>query len=446
MRIDTSRCAPRDCQYECADACQNIHGEKSPLEVEEKSLLPVIDQARCTRCLACARACPFDAILIDNRAEKSASQRSVFLSDDRDIAVYETSSRLKRFPESDMVFARVHNDPTFQNYRKSEFFGADEMISRQISGYSRFEHELTKAAWEYYEKRKIIEQDSTGTKRGTRRQASPSTLTSMVKRAAKFLGADLVGITQIDQRWIYSTDREGNTYDIPDGIEYAIVVAIEMNYDAIATSPSFTSSAETGLGYSRMAFLETEVSAFLRRLGYRAVPCGNDIALSVPLAIDAGLGQYGRHGLLITREYGPRVRLAKVLTDMPLVPSRIDTRFCEAVTRFCEVCGKCAEMCPSQSIPYERERTWTGQSKSNNPGAKKWYVDVESCYNFWIQNGCDCSNCIRSCPFNKRNGWLHKTVTFIVERFQWLHRLILAFDDMLGFGRQKRTDEFWRRL
>jgi reductive dehalogenase len=194
-----------------------------------------------------------------------------------------------------------------------------------------------------------------------------------------------------------------------------------------------------------MAFLETELSAFLRRLGYRAIPCGNDIALSVPLAIDAGLGQYGRHGLLITREYGPRVRLAKVLTDMPLVPDAPDTAFSEAVIRFCEICGKCADLCPSQSIPRERERTWTGMSKSNNPGVKKWYVDVESCYNFWIQNGCDCSNCIRSCPFNKPNDWLHKAVTFIVERYPLLHRVVLAFDDLLGYGGQKRATAFCSR-
>ena len=43
--------------------------------------------------------------------------------------------------------------------------------------------------------------------------------------------------------------------------------------------------------------------------------------ISIPIAIDAGLGQLGRMGLIVTPKYGPRVRLAKVITDMPLVPN-----------------------------------------------------------------------------------------------------------------------------
>ena len=38
--------------------------------------------------------------------------------------------------------------------------------------------------------------------------------------------------------------------------------------------------------------------------------------------------------------------------------------------------------------------------QSNNPGAKKWYVNVELCYQFWCENGVDCSTCISVCPYN----------------------------------------------
>lgn len=33
----------------------------------------------------------------------------------------------------------------------------------------------------------------------------------------------------------------------------------------------------------------------------------NDTALAIPYALKAGLGEYGRHGLVITPEFGPRV-------------------------------------------------------------------------------------------------------------------------------------------
>lgn len=39
--------------------------------------------------------------------------------------------------------------------------------------------------------------------------------------------------------------------------------------------------------------------------------------------------------------------------------------------------------------------------KSNNPGVLKWYVDAEKCYEFWCDNGTDCSTCIAVCPYNK---------------------------------------------
>jgi len=57
-------------------------------------------------------------------------------------------------------------------------------------------------------------------------------------------------------------------------------------------------------------------------LGYTAIPAGHDAASSILLAIDGGLGQLGRSGLLVTPEYGARVRIAKVRTDMPLIPDK----------------------------------------------------------------------------------------------------------------------------
>lgn len=43
----------------------------------------------------------------------------------------------------------------------------------------------------------------------------------------------------------------------------------------------------------------------------------NDISLSIPLAIEAGLGELGRNGLLITKDFGPCVRLCKIFTTCP---------------------------------------------------------------------------------------------------------------------------------
>jgi reductive dehalogenase len=233
---------------------------------------------------------------------------------------------------------------------------------------------------------------------------------------------------------LYSTNRVEEPYNIPKSIKYAIVVLIEMDYDAIATSPAFPASAATALGYSKMAFIEIFLTAFIRHLGYEAIPCGNDVALSVPLAIDAGLGQYGRHGLLITKEYGSRVRITKVLTDMPLHHDAPDHDFCESVIQFCEVCEKCAEYCPNQCIPFGKERTWEGETLSNNPCVFKWYVNVESCYAFWIENGADCSNCIRFCPYNKKKGIKLRSLLWLTRHMPWLNKFVVKIDKVFGRG------------
>jgi reductive dehalogenase len=254
------------------------------------------------------------------------------------------------------------------------------------------------------------------------------------------VGAADVGVAKLDRMWLYSANRIGEPYQIPQSIKYAIVALIEMDYDAIATSPAFPASIATAVGYSKMAFIEIILTAFIRKLGYTAIPCGNDLTLSVPLAIDAGLGQYGRHGLLITKEFGSRVRIAKVLTDMPLNIDQLDYDFCKSVIRFCEDCEKCAEHCPNQCIPFGKERTWNGETKSNNPGILKWYVNVESCYGFWIENGSDCSNCIRSCPYNKKGLKLRSLVWF-TKHMPWLNKLLVKIDDIFGGGKQKNLSE-----
>lgn len=452
MFVRTDTCDPTSCNHECLDACQKVHSDISPLSFQEGQVYPVINLETCTTCLACVRVCPLDAITAehaDGRSPTVVVKASVHEGSDYD--PYEVSDGLKQMSEAATIFARVQFDPEFQYYHQTEFSGAKLMISKDIPGYSQFEHELSVAAWKLYDSRQSIQRsgiglDSDATEIGARKVTNPEELTQMVKKAARFFGANLVGIAPLNRDWLYAVNRRREPNDVPETMEYVIVMVIEMDYDAIATSPTFTSSTATALGYSTMAFVELELAAFIQRLGYNALTTGNNVALSVPQAIDAGLGQYGRHGILITKQFGPRVRIAKVLTDMPLLRDYPDEGFCKSVIRFCEACEKCATTCPSQSIPYGKEQTWEGTTISNNPGTKKWYVDVESCYGFWVENGSECSNCIRSCPYNKKNGIFHRTILWFVRHAPWLDRLIVKMDDIAGYGKQKSGTKFWKKF
>jgi len=272
----------------------------------------------------------------------------------------------------------------------------------------------------------------------------PSETTRVIKKAAKFFGASLVGVCELDRRWIYSDSydlvtMEHTPIDIPEDFKYAIAIAVEMDYEGIQTSPTWISGAATGMGYSLTAFVAGVLAQYIRGLGWKALPLGNDTALSVPIAIDAGLGELSRAGIMITEEFGPRVRISKVFTDLPLVPDK-PVEF--GVWDFCMKCGKCAETCPGQAMEYGDPGDKV-HNISNNSGLYRWPVNAEKCFRYWTAMGTSCATCIRVCPFNKTPGWLHDSVRWGIKHTPWLNPLFIKVDDALGYGKQLSGDKFW---
>ncbi len=290
----------------------------------------------------------------------------------------------------------------------------------------------------------------------------PAAASRMVKKAARFMGASLVGICRLDMRWVYShayypqirnpfageplseeelTAGKSEPIEIEPEFRWVIVLAFAMDYRLSRLSPTYTAGAGAGLCYSKMPMVAAMVAQFIRGLGYRALPMGNDTALSIPLAVDAGLGELGRNGLLITPRYGPRVRLAKVFTDLPLAPDR---PLSFGVWEFCQVCKKCAQNCPSRSISTGPPTTEV-PNVSNNRGIYRWPVNGESCIAFWERNhSCSCLNCIRTCPFNKPAGFLHQMVRLGVrQRRDWLNRFFVWGDEFFGYNKRRDPARFW---
>ena len=266
----------------------------------------------------------------------------------------------------------------------------------------------------------------------------------VVKKAAEFFGAVATGVCRLDRRWIYTkgfrlTECEVFDIDIPDEYAYVINMAVEMPYEHVRYLPSYLGSCGTGFGYSKMAITAGLVGQFIRQLGYKAIPCGNDTSMSIPYAVQAGLGELGRNGLLITPNYGPRVRLCKIFTDLPLV---CDEPIEFGVAEFCDACQQCARKCPANAMTTG-ERTTEGPNISNANGPLKWYVDGEACHMYWTKSRCDCGVCIRVCPFSKPLGWLHNAARRIVERFPKLNSLMLKADNLCGYDKQKKIDAYW---
>jgi len=237
--------------------------------------------------------------------------------------------KLRRFDSKNIIFGRVMGDSSWEGYMRMYDEKVFSRIAEGKSGYSRVDFALAYASWivhnafeggfswkkikPYRASVDAVGIDLTKTKY---KVDDPYRMSIFVKRVARLFGASLVGVCKLNRDWLYAD------VDVPEKFENVIVMAVEMDADGIATSPAAPAAAATGVGYSKMAFMLAGVGEFVRNLGYEAIQCGNDTALSIPLGVDVGLGELGRNGLLITLEYGPRVRLCKVLTDLPLEPDK----------------------------------------------------------------------------------------------------------------------------
>lgn len=145
-----------------------------------------------------------------------------------------------------------------------------------------------------------------------------------------------------------------------------------------------------------------KLSAQIEREGYSAMPVA--ASQSIPAispysglfqhktaAVRAGLGWIGKSALLITPDHGPRVRLATVLTDMPLpvIPG--------PESAGCGDCTACAGVCPAGAIAGNNYRAGAGRSTIYD--AQKCSAHMKTYQD--IGRGAVCGICMAACPVGK---------------------------------------------
>ena len=274
---------------------------------------------------------------------------------------------------------------------------------------------------------------------------SPRAAAVEIKNVARVFGAGLAGITGYDQRWEYARlysdlSLQSKPQQISSKLDNVVMVAQPMNHDFLQSLPSALGGAATGLGYSHDALVVLSLAQYIRNLGYMAIASMNDSSLAIPYAIQAGLGEYSRLGLLITREFGPRVRLGKVYTDLPLAD---DQPVYFGVRDFCGRCRRCSDACPVKAIPDDGPSSRV-YNRSNIKGVQKWTVDAERCFSYWAAQNSDCAICLRVCPYNKDySHWYHRLGRTLAGTM--LRRNMLWLDKHLGYGKRLSPSDWWDR-
>ncbi len=189
-------------------------------------------------------------------------------------------------------------------------------------------------------------------------------LSAQIKKYAKQLGADAVGIASAER---FAPAPEGHKpTDLLESARSVVAFGIRNLPAVVDSSPSYVYSK---IGYyflnrylDRIAY---ELARFLDDQGWAVLPVGAMQALrlvtsSTPQgqqerfmgvlslkhsAEQAGLGRIGRSNLLITPQYGPRVRLGALLTSAPLVADPLlDNPVCYPK------CRLCVKACPTGAI------------------------------------------------------------------------------------------------
>jgi epoxyqueuosine reductase len=209
--------------------------------------------------------------------------------------------------------------------------------------------------------------------------ADPRAMAQAIKQRARELGAGAVGIAALTEKALY----QGYQPDYP----HAIVVLMPMDSQEMAFVTTNRAGAETMRAYMEITRTVIALAEHIRAMGWRARAYGEaaDI-LHIPLAIDAGLGQLGKHGSLICREFGSSMRIATVLTDLPLVH---DAPVDIAVDDLCLGCRRCSLDCPVDAIADHKQMV---------RGEEKWYVDFDRCAPYFTHT-VGCGICIEVCPW-----------------------------------------------
>jgi len=274
-----------------------------------------------------------------------------------------------------------------------------------------------------------------GQKANEKTKLSPEKITQFIKDYLLFEGAKSCGVTRLKVYYLYSYKGRGEAYGkkVETSHKFAIAFTVEMGKKMTDTTPGAPTVTESARQYLEAGKLAVQIAAFIRNLGYSAKAHidGNYEIVCPLVAKDAGLGEIGRMGLLMTPETGPRVRIAVVTTSLELIHDKVYDD--SSLIDFCIKCKKCAATCPSQAISF------ADREKIND--VIRWQINQEACYTYWTKVGTDCSKCLQVCPYSHPDNLLHNLVRKGIKHSWVFRKFALSADDFL-YGKKPKAKPF----
>lgn len=218
---------------------------------------------------------------------------------------------------------------------------------------------------------------------------TPTEAASLIKSKAIALGADMVGVCEVEPSDVY------NGREVSE--RFAIAVGQKMLWRAFQTVPSHESAVECLRIYFTLGEIIIALAQFIRDLGYPCKiehPIGDSDLLHIPIGLKAGFGELGRHGSIIHPQWGPLFRMGSIVTDMVM---EIDHPIDAGIAKFCDNCRACRIYCPAKAIPDERDP----RAGKDHLGNDRYIVDTAKCFPYFAKYNY-CSMCLPVCVYNHK--------------------------------------------
>ena len=210
--------------------------------------------------------------------------------------------------------------------------------------------------------------------------------TEDIRDKARQLGYGEIGFTKFDRRYVYQSRKEFVRTDLPN----AICLAYEQGYVETQDMPSYVSEVAQGDAYMSQADLSLKLVEFINEMGFSAQISGPawHFGPMIPMFVEAGLGQLGVNGQLLSPHFGSRARLQVIITNAPI---KYDSAEDYGIYKFCELCQVCFMRCPGKAI--QAQRVWFRGVEKNKLIAKRCRP-VMARYS-------GCGICMKVCPIQK---------------------------------------------
>ncbi len=210
-------------------------------------------------------------------------------------------------------------------------------------------------------------------------------VTELIKTRARELGFVEVGITAFDPRYSYSSKKNQSVY-----YEHFIALAFEQDFEPTQTIPSVDAEIVHSSTYRTEGAAALELGNYIRSLGYHAQVSGSGDAVGpyIPLHVNAGVGQQGACGYLLTPHVGSRCRLVSITTDANV---SYDKPVDYGIHAFCQVCQVCVNRCPGRALM--RDKIWWRGVEKN----KLYFKRCRPVMARYL----GCGICMKVCPIQK---------------------------------------------